>query len=374
MMFIYPRLPAAASHKLLGEIGEVYSSDGLDGLRRLVGFDHPEAAPVATGGHVADADKVASVRGAVIKVLGRWLEPGVLPKGEVSAFDAALGSALHPALAIVPGDAAHAEVWNFLSLVVMPDVAVLRFPDMHRSRMLGSKRNALRRAWLRQEILGDLMQTTERPLGEDELVGLLERTSLSRNRELVRSLARLVLEYRGRDRSHWARDLYKRVTFATGPRLLDALSPAELDALVRGEESPTDARSSGTPALEGGEGSRFEHDSALRVVDPDVSRDAEIGRRFTADVVERYSRAKIELGYNAKQLLHLVDELGGIGAAQRIVGADRPSDGFIRLWENRRLDLSLEALVLSPEYEELFDESILSKAERRLGEFRYRRL
>ena len=46
-------------------------------------------------------------------------------------------------LEIIPADAAHDETWNFLTLVVFPDVAVQRFPDMHVDRMIGTPRNVL---------------------------------------------------------------------------------------------------------------------------------------------------------------------------------------------------------------------------------------
>jgi hypothetical protein len=111
---------------------------------------------------------------------------------------------------------------------------------MHTDRLLGTPRNVLRRTWIRQEVLGDLMHSSTRPLGEDELVGLFERTALARNRALIRRLAIAVLEYEGQSgRSEWARDLYKRVTFSTGPRLLDALSDDELDALIRQNDEQT---------------------------------------------------------------------------------------------------------------------------------------
>ena len=93
----------------------------------------------------------------------------------------ALGRTLHEHLRIIPADAAHDETWSFLTLVVFPDVAVIRFPDMHVNRLIGTPRNVLRRTWFRQEVLGDLLHSTGRPLGEDELVGLFERSALARN-------------------------------------------------------------------------------------------------------------------------------------------------------------------------------------------------
>lgn len=235
--FVYPRLPLAFARARINEIAAAKASDGLSGVQALASLGDPHAAPIATGGHVADTSRIADVRDSVHEAVEQWRGLGRIRQSQVAAFDLALGRTLHEHLEIIPADAAHDEVWSFLTLVVLPEVAVLRFPDMHVDRLIGTPRNALRRTWTRQEVLGDLLYSTDRPLGEDELVGLFERGALARNRALVRRLAAAVLKYDGASsRSEWARDLYKRVTFQTGPRLLDALSEAELDALISGNE------------------------------------------------------------------------------------------------------------------------------------------
>lgn len=217
------------------ELTDCYANGGLRAVSEIAQFEHPNAAPVATGGHVADVARIREVRKGVVTALSQWFDKGSLRPADVSVFDADLGRVLHPALDIVPADAAHDETWNFIGLLVLPDVTVLRFPALHRDRLLGTQRNALRRSWVRQEILGDLVGKGPKPLGEDELVGLFERTALSRNRELVRRTAAFVMEYDGPRRMNWAREQYKRITFATGPRLLDVLDGHELDTLIRGD-------------------------------------------------------------------------------------------------------------------------------------------
>jgi hypothetical protein len=235
--FVYPRLPLLYAKARISEISKAMSSSGVSGVQALAKAEHPRAAPIATGGRVADSERISNVRAAVLKTLEPWWRLGTVPRPQAAAFDLALGRSLHEHLRIIPADAAHAETWSFLTLVVFPDVAVLRFPDMHVDRLIGAPRNVLRRTWFRQEVLGDLLHSADRPLGEDELVGLFERSALARNHALVRRLAVAVLAYSGpAARSEWARDLYKRVTFDTGPRLLDALTDAELDAIIHGTE------------------------------------------------------------------------------------------------------------------------------------------
>ena len=248
--FVYPRLSFPFAKARISEIDEVMFRDGLSGVQALARAEHPRAAPVATGGHVANSEDIENVRAAVLKTIEPWRQLGVVPRSQAAAFDLTLGRALHEYLGVIPADAAHDETWSFLTLVVFPDVAVIRFPDMHVDRLIGTPRNILRRTWFRQEVLGDLLHSADRPLGEDELVGLFERSALARNRALIRRLAVAVLAYDGPlARSEWARDLYKRVTFNTGPRLLDALSDAELDALIHGTELAPTPPSELAPAL-----------------------------------------------------------------------------------------------------------------------------
>ena len=233
--FVYPRLPLPFAEARISEIAKTMADQGVSGVQELARPEHPRAAPVATGGRVASSEYIANVRAAVLTMIEPWRRLGAVPRAQAATFDLVLGRALHEYLRIVPADAAHDETWSFLTLVVFPDVAVSRFPDMHINRLIGTPRNVLRRTWFRQEVLGDLLHSTDRPLGEDELVGLFERSALARNRALIRRLVVAVLAYDGPiARSEWARELYKGVTFITGPRLLDALSDAELDAIIYG--------------------------------------------------------------------------------------------------------------------------------------------
>jgi len=235
-LLVYPRLSFSESQLRIGEMSAAFRFGGLSRLEELSAYQHPSAAPVATGGRIADPDRIAEVREAVISAVSSWTERGSVGRTDAATFDLTIGRALHDALQIVPSDAAHDEVWNFLTLIVFPDVAVLRFPDMHPDRMFGTKHNALRRAWLRREALGDLTDRYPRPLGEDEMVGLFERSAMARNRPLIRALAVTVMEYDGLTaRSDWARDLYKVIRYATGPRALDGFTEGELAALIRGE-------------------------------------------------------------------------------------------------------------------------------------------
>jgi hypothetical protein len=210
----------------------VHTTGGLDAVWELVQFDHSRKRPVASG-RIATPEEIRKVREGVLPDVSNWLERGSVGSGDEAAFDNALGAALHRELRIVTSDAAHEETWRFLTLIVFPDLAALRFPSLHRSRLIGSSRNTLRRPWHRQEVLGPLLQRGNPRMGEDELVGLFERTAMVRNRQLAGHAVRAVLDYPGPDRSKWARRLYKAVAFQTGARLLDVLDETAIEAVVR---------------------------------------------------------------------------------------------------------------------------------------------
>lgn len=234
---VFPRLPLVRAQLLCDEVIRAAQDGGLQALTEMAAASHPNAAPVPTGGRIASADEIWSAREEVLSAIDPWLDYGALKlrDGRSVSFDVQLGQALHEALRILPADAAHDGTWSFLSLVVFPDVVAYRFPELHPDRFVGKyPRNALRRVWFRQELLGGLLQKARFPLGEDEATGLFERTALVRNRRLAKLLAIEVMSRPEAGRSLWARKLYKRVTFATGPRMLDHLPEDQLQSLIDG--------------------------------------------------------------------------------------------------------------------------------------------
>jgi hypothetical protein len=92
---------------------------------------------------------------------------------------------------------------------------------------------------------------------------------------------------------------------------------------------------------------------------------------FAAAAADTIVEAK-RLGYNATYFQRMVAELGAVEAARRLLRAEAPADGFTRLWELGRLDLSVEAKVLRPEFAALFSADERRLARRRLEDYGYR--
>jgi hypothetical protein len=79
-----------------------------------------------------------------------------------------------------------------------------------------------------------------------------------------------------------------------------------------------------------------------------------------------------KLGYRATYFLRMVQELGGVQAARQLISQEAMTEGFTRIWELNRLDLSAEALVLKPEYRELFTVEERQRARQNLMDLNYR--
>jgi hypothetical protein len=96
-------------------------------------------------------------------------------------------------------------------------------------------------------------------------------------------------------------------------------------------------------------------------------------RAFHQAMVEICRRSVNEVGYNPTAFKGmLAREGGGPQAARDLLASETPSDGFTRLWEANRLDLTMEAVLAThPEYNPLFDPGEIERARQRLADYGY---
>ena len=80
----------------------------------------------------------------------------------------------------------------------------------------------------------------------------------------------------------------------------------------------------------------------------------DVTKDFEASMHAVYRKAKAEAGYNATISLRMLYDHGGLETARRLLAERNVSDGFTALWQAGRLDLTVEAQVLRPQYSELF--------------------
>jgi hypothetical protein len=90
---------------------------------------------------------------------------------------------------------------------------------------------------------------------------------------------------------------------------------------------------------------------------------------FGRAMTEIYRRAKDEAGYHATIFLRMLSEHGPLETARRLINSSVPSDGFTHLWERGRLDLTVEAHVLRPEFDVLFTDEERQRCRSRLAEY-----
>ncbi len=161
--------------------------------------------------------------------------PADLPRQNVSDFDRPATRILHETMNIIPADAASEDVWNFLSLIVLPDIAVWRFPARADERLLGRPRNTFRRLWWRGETVGADLIDGPNGLGEDELVNIMERATLAANPRTAALLARVIVE-RGSEaptgRSELMRDVSKRFLRHQAVINVDVISDSEVQQIL----------------------------------------------------------------------------------------------------------------------------------------------
>jgi hypothetical protein len=98
----------------------------------------------------------------------------------------------------------------------------------------------------------------------------------------------------------------------------------------------------------------------------------DISKQFDTAMFDVYRRAKSEAGYTATIFLQMVTDRGGVATAKYLINAPKPSDGYTHLYDRKRLDLTVEALVVENErWHSLFTVEEISRARARLKAYGY---
>jgi len=79
-----------------------------------------------------------------------------------------------------------------------------------------------------------------------------------------------------------------------------------------------------------------------------------------------------QYGYRPSYFLQMLGNHGPVDTTIRLVTASKFHEGFTRLWELRRLDLTVEAIILRNPYKQLFTKEVLDKARERLEQLGYK--
>lgn len=98
--------------------------------------------------------------------------------------------------------------------------------------------------------------------------------------------------------------------------------------------------------------------------------DDRVSRQLDAAIAEAV-RECWRVGYNPSYFVAMLNQHGSVETARRLITAPTASDGFTKLWELRRLDLSVEAIVLRSDLASLFTRGELDAARQRLDDYGY---
>lgn len=108
-----------------------------------------------------------------------------------------------------------------------------------------------------------------------------------------------------------------------------------------------------------------------RPIEPDRPGTAE---EFTRRMLRIYADAREQIAYAAHRFRAKIKREGGVSAAKYWLRLEStPTEGFVRLLDHGRPDLSIEAVVLEPRWSHLFTEIELKVASERLQSISYSR-
>jgi len=98
----------------------------------------------------------------------------------------------------------------------------------------------------------------------------------------------------------------------------------------------------------------------------------ELEKRLSAALSDAVKTAKKELNYNPSLFMRMFNENGGLQTAKILISSKDISDGFAKLYMHKRLDLSVEAIVLRDEWITLFNDEEIKSAEKKLADAGYK--
>ncbi|WP_155981786.1 DUF6339 family protein [Nocardia sp. BMG111209] len=238
MSRLYPRLLKARAKALAAE----YRSLAIDDLAHRWATSDDSAVFVATGGARISTDGLAEVREMVVFAAESAGFPGPLTTIRKTSFDLTLAEQLHREMNLAPVEAASGDVWAFLALVLLPDVAHWRYPNPPGDRVLGSDltRHVFGRLWWRAQLVHDPWNVN--PYGALKILGessfdqiYARRSALGGSPHLIKSILRVwsSLALDGLSERETIRDFLKRL-LRLGPFVsFDAITADALDTELR---------------------------------------------------------------------------------------------------------------------------------------------
>ncbi|MCG8926145.1 DUF6339 family protein [Lentzea sp. CC55] len=238
MSRLYPRLLPWHAKALFEE----YRDLDLPELTARHDTTHVSAVFVATGGDRVSPSDLAELRAKVVVLATEAGFPGESDQAARTTFDLALAGMLHSEMGLVPAEAAAGDIWAFLSLVLLPDVAYWRNPKSGSDNVQATDitRHVFGRLWWRAHLVHDPAE--EDPYSALAILGeaafdqiYSRRKALGGSPFLVKAILRVWgdLDRRGAPERAVLRDFLKRLLRLAPFVCFEAMEERQLDAELR---------------------------------------------------------------------------------------------------------------------------------------------
>lgn len=141
----------------------------------------------------SSSNQLFLARRQIVELAKKYGFPGqrMQPEDSSLSFDQALAIDIQEIFHMHPAEAADDEVWHFITLFLLPDISLWRFPfepdkngqysDLF-ERYTGTRRGFLKQAWWRGYLLGPKVCSE---FLEDEFLNLVDRVGISGNERLA---------------------------------------------------------------------------------------------------------------------------------------------------------------------------------------------
>lgn len=200
MPWLYPTFSSEVAQRELKKLEQRYRRTSQVFTSRGVIVRHPKASYPSSGGEPVPAQRLFELRDIVLKNIAAVDSEEKL---SISARNRAVDRTLSQLLGTWfeeeenRSNVADPQMWSYLAIIVLPDVAISRFParadgSLQSERFLAGRRNIFYRAYLRYVVLGEeVLSDEDTELFEDDLVGLVDR-NLSADHRLSQAIARKI--------------------------------------------------------------------------------------------------------------------------------------------------------------------------------------
>jgi len=226
MSELWPRLSRPVARTRYEEFGAVTALDLVNESDSV----HPQMSFAATGGTRTSSDRLEGFAQTVREVATRFGYPDRSGDADRIAFDRDAAELLYPDMDITTFEAANPGIWNFMAVVLLPDVTLWRFGRTNSERWIASDltRHMFARLWWQGLTFAtkrgdDLDFALLRQLSESDLNQIMERRGLAGNPRLAQALARAVVKAEGA-----RREIIREIT----PRLRRRLAFIDFSALT----------------------------------------------------------------------------------------------------------------------------------------------